>query len=68
MAEAETLNNHIDVCVAILEDILHQFYVANFQEEDVLEGLLIACESLTTYCVLLEGVILLNVPQGWHKP
>ncbi len=60
MAEAETLNNHIDLCVAILEDILHQFYVANFQEEDVLEGLLIACESLTTYCVLLEGVILLN--------
>ncbi len=59
MAEAETLNNHIDLCVAILEDILHQFYVANFQE-DVLEGLLIACESLTTYCVLLEGVILLN--------
>ncbi len=37
-AETETINDHIDLCVAILEDILRQFYLANFQEEDVLEG------------------------------
>ncbi len=54
----------LDLCVAILEDILCQFYLANFQEEDVLEGLLIACESLTTYCILLEGVILSNGAPG----
>ncbi len=54
----------LDLCVAILEDILRQFYLANFQEEDVLEGLLIACESLTTYCILLEGVILSNGAPG----
>lgn len=53
------LNDHIDLCIALLEDVLQQFQQPASQlcDESLLDGLVVACECLLSYCVELERVL-----------
>ncbi len=53
------VNSHIDLCIALVEDVLKQFQqpANHLCDENVLDGLVVACESLLSYCVELERVV-----------
>ncbi len=56
------VSSHIDLCIALLEDVLQQFQqpASHLCDEGLLDGLVVACESLMSYCVELERVVTLH--------
>ena len=57
MTDTTIINSHIDLCEAILEDFLQHVRPSLLCDENGLEGLLLAADSLVAYCVQIEGII-----------
>ena len=51
------LHLHVDLCEALLEDLVQQLQRPFPQEQTGLEGLLLAAESLLNYVVQIEALI-----------